>query len=490
MNVVLVLADSLRMDALGCYGNPHARTPCIDALAGRGLCFDTCYSTSPLCVPARAQLLTGKHCHETGNLRNPAWQYHTTRPVEVDGVCLEPGAVTLPALLSQQDFYTAHLGKNHFYPRQNMMGFHHMEQCDFYGRHVHEMDDYYLFLKAKGYEHLFQDSFGRVGGPGGSVGILREEFGLVDRLCPYVSKLPAELQATPWLGERARAFLRRTPPSLPFFLVVSFYAPHDPYCVSEPHDQLIDPADIPLPPLPEDLQPSAMHRGEQTLRQVLPEDIWRRNIAHYLANVSLIDREVGGIVDVLKQEGRHEDTLLIVTSDHGDTLGEHGIWGKNLLYEDCARVPLIFHHGGDAIAAGRTSETATLLDLYPTILAQAGTALPPARLAGHALDLTGAHAERDSRVVFGELANSAHPQYFVRQDRWKLIRLEGCDLHELYDLDRDPNELHNLAHERPEKVAELDGLLSAWLESEAPFWMHPLPDVEIDWEHELRLSHL
>ena len=247
---------------------------------------------------------------------------------------------------------------------------------------------------------------------------------------------------------------------------------------------------MPLPAPVEELGPSALYFGEQSLRQDVPEEIWRKNIAHYMANVSLIDREVGGIVDVLKEQGRYEDTLIVITSDHGDTLGEHGIWGKNLLYEDCARVPLVFHHGGGRIATGPTAQMATLLDLYPSLLAQAGTPIPDTRLAGCALDLFSCRHEPDPRVVIGELANSEHAQYFVRSGRWKLIRLEGYGLYELYDLEQDPDELHNLAHESPEKVEELDRLLSAWMESEAECWVHRLPDIEVDWERELRLSHL
>ncbi len=490
MNVILILADSMRADALGCYGNRYVQTPCIDSLAARGTRFDTCYSTSPLCVPARSQILSGKYCHETGNMENPAWRYHTRRPVEVDGVYLDPTIPTLPSVLTRNDFYTAHLGKNHFYPRHNRLGFHQMEQCDFYGRHVYEIDDYYLFLKKNGCAHLFRDAFGRVDAPGGAEGVVRDEFGLIDRLCPYVSVLPAELQHTPWVGERARSFIRGRPRATPFFLVVSFYAPHDPFCVSAPHDRLIDADEIPLPPVPDELEPSAMHFGEQSLRRRLPDDTWRKNIAHYLANVSLIDREVAGIVEVLKEQGCYEETLIVITSDHGDTLGEHGIWGKNLLYEDCVRIPLIFHHGGGRVSCGVKAETATLLDLYPTILTFTGTPAPETRLAGRAWDLRNDRSESGSRVVFGELANSAHSQYFVRNGKWKLIRLEGVGLRELYDLETDPNELHNLAAESAEKVSELDSLLSAWIESEKPSWRRRLVSNEIDWQRELRLSHL
>ena len=169
-NIILILADSLRADALGCYGNPHGVTPHIDELADRGLRYETCYSTSPLCVPARSQLLSGRLCHETGNMQNQAWRFHTDRPTEVDGVCLDPGVTTLPERLHDLGYNSAHLGKNHFYPRDCSYGFQEMEQCDFYGRDVYEKDDYYLHLKEKGSAHLHRDAFGRmdVVGTGGA----------------------------------------------------------------------------------------------------------------------------------------------------------------------------------------------------------------------------------------------------------------------------------------------------------------------------------
>jgi arylsulfatase A-like enzyme len=491
-NIILILADSLRADALGCYGNPHGVTPHIDELADRGLRYETCYSTSPLCVPARSQLLSGRLCHETGNMQNQAWRFHTDRPTEVDGVCLDPGVTTLPERLHDLGYNSAHLGKNHFYPRDCSYGFQEMEQCDFYGRDVYEKDDYYLHLKEKGSAHLHRDAFGRMDVVGtGGAGAIRDSFGLVDRLCPYVSELPAELQTTPWLGERTRTFLRRQSAEKPFFLVTSFYAPHDPYCVSSPNDKRFDWQSMELPALPEQLQPSAQHVGEQSLRTILPDETWRKNIAHYLANVSLIDREVGAIVEQLKEQGVYENTIILLTSDHGDTLGEHRIWGKNLMYECCARIPLIVHHGGGKTARGVTHETATLLDIFPTLLRQAGVEPEDDRIAGRTLDLDSTAASPDDRVVVGELANSQYPQYFIRQGSWKLIYLDGYPAWELYNLSEDPGELNDLSASEPGIRDNLHQILQDWVTREAPHVRpaHPGTD-QIDMQELCRLSHL
>ena len=491
-NIILILADSLRADALGCCGNPHGVTPHIDALAEQGLRYETCYSTSPLCVPARSQVLSGMLCHETGNMGNQAWRYHTDRPEEVDGVFLDPAVVTLPALLGQAGYQTAHLGKNHFHPRDGGYGFQEMVQCDFYGRELYEKDDYYLFLKEKGYAHLHKDAFGRmdVTGTGGG-GAVRESFGLVDRLCPYVSDLPAGLQTTPWLGERAREFIRRRSGENPFFLLTSFYAPHDPYCVSRPHDTMIDWESIQIPELPEALQPSARHVGEQSLRAVLPDEIWKKNIAHYLANISLVDYEVGEMVRLLRERGLYENTLILFTSDHGDTLGEHRIWGKNLLYECCARIPLVVHHGGGRIARGVAQETATLLDLFPTLLGAAGVEWEDARVAGKALDLDVVAGAPDERVVIGELGNSPSPQYFVRQGDWKLIFLDGVAASELYNLAEDPGELKDRSASEPEIRDGLFRTLKAWLAREAEHTRSVFPGADrVDMRALCRLSNL
>jgi arylsulfatase len=425
-------------------------------------------------------------------MANPAWRYHTDQPAEVDGVFLDPEVVTLPARLAARGYHTAHLGKNHFSPRDCGYGFEEMVQCDFYGRELYEKDDYYLYLKEKGYAHLHKDAFGRmdVVGTGGG-GAMREAFGLVDRLCPYVSELPAELQTTPWLGERAREFLRRQSEENPFFLLTSFYAPHDPYCVSRPHDTMVDWESIEIPELPEALQPSARHVGEQSLRTVLPDEIWKKNIAHYLANVSLIDREIGEMVRVLKEQGLYEETLIIITSDHGDSLGEHRIWGKNLMYECCARIPLVVHHCGGNTAWGVARETATLLDLFPTLLRAAGEACEDDRVAGKALDLESVEGAPDERVVIGELGNSPAPQYFVRKGPWKLIYLDGVAEFELYHLEEDPRELNNLSESQSGIRELLFGVLQGWLAAEASHTRPVFPGTErVDMRELCRRSNL
>ena len=492
-NVVFIIADSLRADGVGCYGNPRVPTPNLDALAERGLRFETAYSTSPLCVPARSQLLTGKYCHETGNLCNPAWQYHVREPVEVDGVFLAPEVPTLPQLLNACDYRTAHLGKSHFSPKHNPMGNAYMEQADFYGRRVYEHDAYYQFLKAHGQAELFRDAFGRVDtwGTGGG-GAIREEFGYVDRLCPVVSKLPAELQYTPWLGGRAVEFIGHQPADQPFYLFVSFYAPHDPYCVSPPFDELIDWRSIPLPPIPEQCPPNLRLAGEGHGHDVvLPEAMWKKNIAHYLANVAMIDIEVGRIVRQLKERGLYEQTLIIFTSDHGDTLGEQRHWGKNLMYESCTRIPLIFHHGGGRVATGLTQRIATLLDLMPTILDFTGCELPDTRLVGEALDLGQVQHEADDRVVIGELGNSPKPQYFVRDGNWKAIFHEDQTACELFNLAGDPNELNNLAESESQQAADLRRQLDDWLAAERPHVRPKRDDLAaVDFKEMLRQSHL
>jgi arylsulfatase A-like enzyme len=273
--------------------------------------------------------------------------------------------------------------------------------------------------------------------------------------------------------------------------VTSFYAPHDPYCVSKPNDTLVDWKSTDLPPLPEGLQPSAQFVGEQSLRTVLPDEIWKKNIAHYLANIALIDREVGKMVRVLKEQGLYENTIIVITSDHGDTLGEHRIWGKNLMYECCARVPLVVHHGSGNTARGVTRETATLLDLFPTLLQQAGVHPGDDRIAGRALDLNSAAASPDDRMVIGELGNSAYPQYFIRQESWKLIYLEGYPAWELYNLAEDPGELNDLSESAPGMREQLFEILQAWLAAEAPHTRPVVPEANrVDTSELCRRSHL
>ena len=210
-----------------------------------------------------------------------------------------------------------------------------------------------------------------------------------------------------------------------------------------------------------------------------------------MANVALIDDEVGSIIDTLKKAALYENTLILVTSDHGDTLGEHRIWGKNLMYECCARIPLIAHHGGGKIGRGNSQETATLLDIYPTLLREAGIDFTGTRLAGKPLHLASPVTEPDHRTVIGELGNSRHPQYFIREGDWKLIYLDGIHARELYNLRDDPRELQDLSGKEPSVCARLLKTLERWLAKEKPYIRSAVPGAdEVDMAELCRRSNL
>ena len=151
---------------------------------------------------------------------------------------------------------------------------------------------------------------------------------------------------------------------------------------------------------------------------------------------------------------------------------------------------MIFHHGGKQIARGVSPETATLLDLFPTILSVTDTSCHELQCDGQILNLNERQSKQSKRTVIGELGNSEFPQFFIRKGSWKLIYLSGHEKYELYNLETDPSELNNLADERPDKLNELKLNLETWKSSESNNWKPKVKNININWKEELKLSHL
>lgn len=500
-NILLILVDQMRADCTGYAGHPVVRTPSIDALAARGTWFANAFSTSPLCVPARAQLLTGRWGHETANrFHNDSWRYRESDPVADNGVIVDPQVATGPELLTLGGYATAAIGKCHYYPRLNPYGFTHRENGQATGRYMDEDDEYLAFLRNRGYEHLHMDSFGV---PPDGYNAKRPNDSRTPRILPYVCDLPAELQFTRWCTDRSIEFLKRHQSPRPFFLQVGYHAPHDPYCVSPPYDKLYDVDDM-RPPfgVSEAVQgqPSFQYSGDRyskgSMIGELTEEEHRLNWAYYLANVTFIDEQVGRLLVQLDEQGLAENTIVIFTSDHGDHMGDHGLYGKSTFWEESIRVPLVIAGpGSDSSASGagaspevhgrgvstdagprRSDDLVTLMDLFPTTLAVAGLEIPDDLRDAEPLLPRGAARSNHRRYIFGELGEGTNIRYMVRSRDFKYIVHPAQGAEELYDLAADPNELSNLLENPRDShgvIRELRGELKRWIAS-ADGHVHPL----------------
>ncbi len=425
MNVLFMIADDLNT-LIGAYGDPLARTPNLDALAARGVRFDRAYCTFPLCGPSRNSMLTGLYPNSTGILAN-AQIFRQTIPQQP----------SLPQAFRHAGYFSARLGKLYHYNVPNSVG-------------TDGHDDpasWELEMNPAGVDRTVEHSeiFSLVPGSfGGTVSW-------------YASPRPEEQHTDAILAENAEWVLERMARrrDRPFFLAVGFFRPHTPYVAPRepyfgyyPRENIPliegvaeDQADIPAPAL-------ASFRREQ---ERLTGDLYREALQAYYASISFMDAQVGKVVAALDRHGLAESTIIVFTSDHGYHVGEHGLWQKQSLFEESARVPLLIVDPRRTASRGGVARTpVSHVDLYPTLAALCNVPAP-ANLQGQ--DLTPMLANPDhagrgwalAQVARGGGANRRHG-YSLRTARWRYTEWdEGRLGRELYDHEKDPRELTNLA---------------------------------------------
>ncbi|MHB0876221.1 MAG: sulfatase family protein, partial [Anaerolineae bacterium] len=311
-NVVLILTDQQRADAMGAAGNPVIRTPHLDRMARDGVLFTSAYTPAPVCVPARCSLLYGQYPHNTGCFDNSD-SMPTDRP-------------SLMERLAGAGYRTHGIGKMHFTPdSQALRGFDSRERQEEIVGRVEE-DDYLQWLHAAGFAHVY-DPFGQ-----------RGEMYYV----PQVAQMPARFHGSQWVGDRAVHFLEQRQAD-PFFLMVSFVHPHPPFSPPTPWNKLYRGALMPLPKRPAGYEALQTHvnryQNRYKYRDAGQDDnLLRVMKAFYYGCVSFVDYQVGRVLRALEQTGALDDTLVLFTSDHGEFLGDYGCFGKRSMLDAAARV--------------------------------------------------------------------------------------------------------------------------------------------------------
>ncbi|NND89275.1 MAG: sulfatase-like hydrolase/transferase [Granulosicoccus sp.] len=431
------MPDQLRWDFVGCYGKPYAHTPNIDALASRGLLYNRCISPSPVCIPARASMLTGHNSISTGVLNNNYW----LRPDHDD-----LGVPSFASLLSDAGYHTEAIGKMHFIPWDKSEGFDHRVIAED-KRHIHIRDDYHHYLRDHGLR--------KYAGP--------EEPGYVEGRMASVSLVPIEHQVDTWVGERSVEFIKTYDKDKPFFLWTSFPGPHDPY---NPPQEILN--DVESAAMPE-----AFKNTTDTLefRQAIIDahadgsaqiDISnftpamkQRIRRHYQGLIRIIDKQVGDIVRTLDTLNNGRETLIVFASDHGDFLGDYDFLGKVLFFESSLRVPMIV--SGAHVKTGRSDALVSLSDVFSTFTCAAGVKI----IAQDSIPLPGiGYGDTQRQYVMG----ATDMGYMICTNQLKLSRYYNgvTTLHDIVD---DPQEQDNLFN-RPEYSEQRDSLdrhLTAWL---------------------------
>ncbi|MBC7237106.1 MAG: sulfatase-like hydrolase/transferase [Chloroflexi bacterium] len=457
-NILLIMTDEQRGDCLGCYGNPVLRTPHIDSIAERGVRFERGYVQNPMCMPARMSIMTGRYCSEHGcNINCVGIPEHEQRH-------------TFMRYLADAGYYTAAIGKMHMMPKYGPFGFRYLDLVEGQADANNQYTDY---LAAKGLLSKQHEAKGE-----------KLPFGI------YTNALPAEENIDVFIGRRAVRFLREWQGEQPLFLWVSFCNPHFPFDPPEPYDTLYDPNEVPLPVWREgelDKKPAQRQLQKERGFDTVSEPVMRKMVANYYGLISLIDDQVGALLQALEEKGMAENTLIAFTSDHGDLLGDHRLLLKSgvTFYESCVRVPFIVSYPPAFPVGVACDALVETIDLPATFLDIAGVR-PPETMQGRSLVglaegkvadwRDDAFAEIDLRI--NPLMHAPHDPAsrdyvaMVVTERWKYVHFPNRGLGELYDLKNDPHELENLFDDPryADKLAEMRlRLLNRMMNNQAPY---------------------
>jgi arylsulfatase len=424
-NILLLMADQWRGDALGANGNDAIRTPHLDRLAAQGVTFAAAYSSTPSCTPARAGLLTGLAPWHHGMLG-----YGRVR---------ERYTCEIPQALGAAGYHTSGVGKMHWAPQRALHGFD--------GTLLDESSR----VESPGFVSDYRQWFARIsdGADPDATGL--DWNGYEAR--PYVH--PEAWHPTAWTGQTAIDLINSYSGDAPFFFKVSFARPHSPYDPPPRFWDLYDEDAMPPPVVGKwaaryaavgDPVPANTWHGDLGLAQA------RRSRRGYYGSIAFIDEQIGRILQTLRDRGLYENTLILFTSDHGDMLGDHHLWRKTYPYEGSTRIPMVLRWPAPMGMDGRRGQTATepveLRDVLPTFLDAADAPIPEFLDGASLLQLV-----RDEAAGWRPYLDLEHCACYAGDDgwtaltdgEWKYISHAGVGCEQLFHLRDDPGERHDLA---------------------------------------------
>ena len=422
-NIVVIMADFMGALALPAYGNVIANTPNLRALAEDGVVFENAYCNSPVCAPSRASMLTGLLPSRIGVYDN--------------GCDFSSGIPTFAHHLRLAGYRTVLSGKMHFIGPDQLHGFESRLTPD-------QVPSDFGWSPPPG-GHWVEKSYSPYPNLDAVVeaGIAKRSLGIdFDEEVAFTST-------------RTIYDIARDDDPRPFMLVASFIQPHHPLVTTQTYWDRYAEVDIPMPEVPAipvqemDLLSRALYQFGNMDDSRITDEIIRRARRAYYGMLSHIDDKIGELRKALHETGLGKNTLIVVTSDHGNMLGERGMWGIRFPFEAGTRVPLIFHQP-DEISPRRVSDIVSLVDLAPTLIDLTGvdvTVEHPSGFDGLSLhdDLFGNRKSDPQRTVFVEYCGEGVPTpwFMVRHGTCKLIHCEAFGTL-LFDLTHDPEELHNL----------------------------------------------
>ena len=478
-NILFIMADQLRWDYLSCYGHPHLKTPNIDKLASKGVRFDRAFVQSPVCGPSRASFYTGRTVFSHGSTWNR--------------VPLPIGELTLGDYLRPLGVRTAVVGKTHMEPDPEGMARLGLNDSTEIGMVIsqpgfdpYERDDglhpnavlkkrgsklpYNDWLRQQGYdgENPWNDYANSAEGPDGE---LLSGWYLKNSNLP--ARIKEEHSETAYMTMRAREFIQETGEA-PWLCHLSYIKPHWPYMAPAPYHNMYGPNTFQpiIRDSSEKVNPHPVYNAfmEMEVSQTFSTAGVRETVLPaYMGMIKQIDDHLGKLFDWLEESGKADETMIVVTSDHGDYLGDHWLGEKELFHEVSVRVPLIIYDPRPEANKTRgkvVSELVEAIDLVPTFLAATGAPSADHRLEGLSLEplIHGEIIENWRSAVFSEIDYSYYKArdilgvgnydargYMIRTNDWKYVYFRGFEP-QLFNLNDDPNEFKDLGRDVDHEV--------------------------------------
>jgi arylsulfatase A-like enzyme len=473
-NLLFIMTDQQRADALAIAGNSYIKTPNLDKLAKQGAFFRNMYTQCAVCAPARAVILSGHSIGNNGVRTNGIWKEEPNKEV-----------LTMPTFdeILYENGYT----------------------CEYFGKwHCPERPTYVYseFVTLKGYKQYVDENVPEVEPAEGQlistesgrpytpnpidkfygmtveeVQELRKNKRSAQTELHGVSNIPEEHTSTAWICQQTIDAIKRNKDK-PFSITASINFPHAPMIPIQKYAEMYDHKEMPVPAsISDDMKnsPYFEFNGRLESPEYADQDKIGFMIANYYALVTEIDAWVGKILETLDELGLSENTLVIFTSDHGEMLGAHGMREKNVFYEESARVPLLIRYPGEISSATVIDHPVTNLDLFSTILDYTGVDTE-AESDGRSLRdlIEGKKSDRPEYIVTEwNFRGDVISNYMVLHDGWKMLipySEISTVINAMYDLNTDPHEMNNLLGSNPakddylEKAEELRGYLLEWLE--------------------------
>jgi arylsulfatase len=437
-NILWICTDQQRYDTIRALGNDVIRTPNLDRLVAEGVAFTRAYSQSPICTPSRASFLTGRypntvHVNRNGDGTFPERPGLITRTLRDEGYdCGLSGKLHLTAANGRVEAVPADQ-----YGYRVIEWSHHPQPEDFWPTDQH---DYQRWLRDQG--------------------VVWEEAHDADLDSEWTTEvcrpgIAAEYHQTTWCAEKAIAFMTEEREG-PWLMSVN---PFDPHPAFDPPLSYLERVDVDAMPMPlfreEELTSQRRFQGidHQTEDPRSPEDYpAQRMVAAYYAQIELIDDQLGRMLDALEATGQRENTIIIFTSDHGEMLGDHALlWKGCRFYEGAVHVPLIISWPAQAQSGLVSDALVELTDLVPTLLDALDLPISAHVQGRSLLPILKGEADPDHhrdfvRCEYHDTLDRPYASHanMLRTDRYKLVVYHGHEVGELYDLEADPDEFHNL----------------------------------------------